>query len=303
MNSVKKIMNLHEEATYRELHDIASEYGYSVHVKMRIADVFSITNSGLRDDLYSFALKAHFDFTVCDENNFPIFAVEFDGPSHLTKDQIRRDDKKNQICALFDFPMLRIESNHLLKRYNKASLLRWIISAWELQKSFDEGQEKGQIPLEEDFDPILLWHPGKTIEEIHPHWIALKPRLHIQKLHESGRIPQSHACGFTFVDSNNAYRGIEWIDVAENKVVFVESAMRRQQFPIYLGELFVELMTVLTYDKMITYLKSGGGWVEPLQVEQRFNELKNRFDFAQSHTGPTCVNISLSWNPNTNSWV
>ena len=181
----------------------------------------------------------------------------------------------------------------------------WKISAWELQTWFYEAQEKGQIPPEEDFDPLSLWHSsGKTIEEIRPHSIALKPRLHIQELHASGRIPQYRTFGFIFRDSNNnnAYRGIEWIDVGEDKVIFVESAMRRQQFPISLFDLFDELMTVLVYEKLIIYLKKGDGWVEPLKVEQRFNEIKSRYNFAGSHTGPTRVNISFSWNPDSKSW-
>lgn len=303
MKLLKKVMDPHEEETYRELQNIASGYGYDVHIKIRIADVFSIKNSGLCDDLYTFALKAHFDFTICNNKHLPVFAVEFDGLSHRARDQIRRDNKKNQICEIFDFPILRINSNHLLKKYNKASLLRWIISAWELQQSFYEAQQQGQIPPEEDFDPIFLWHPGKTIEEIHPHWIALKPRLHIQELHKSGHIPQGHTCGFSFTDNNNTYWGMEWIDVAGDKVVFVESAMRRQQFPIYLGELFNELMTVLLYDRLMVYLKTGEGWVEPLKVQQRFNEIKSRYGLPSCHFGPTCVNISFSWNPDTKSWV
>ena len=91
---------------------------------MRIADVFPLAGSRLTDELYSYALKAHFDFTISDDSQLPIFAVEFDGPSHSKKEQTERDKKKNEICRFFDFPILRITSNHLLKRYNKSSLLR-----------------------------------------------------------------------------------------------------------------------------------------------------------------------------------
>jgi hypothetical protein len=32
--------------------------------------------------LGSYALMAHYDFVVADENEQPLFAVEFDGPGH-----------------------------------------------------------------------------------------------------------------------------------------------------------------------------------------------------------------------------
>ena len=217
----KRLLNSSEEVAYTELRDIADEYGYKVYVKVRVADVIPIDQIATDKNLYSFALRAHFDFLACDAGYAPIFAVEFDGPYHQEPKQKQRDKNKDYLCRLASFPMLRINDRHLLRRYNKASLLKWIISAWELKKAFDEAQENGHIPLEEDFDPIFLWHQGNTIEEVHPHWIALKPRLHIQELKRLGRIPRGHTCSFQFVDGDDNYHGIEWIDVSDDKVVFV----------------------------------------------------------------------------------
>jgi hypothetical protein len=294
MSPFKKIMNGAEDAAYKELQQIVGDYGYSVHVKVRLADVVRIEGSGINDVLYHFALKAHFDFLVCTENHDPIFVVEFDGPTHQHDEQRDRDSKKDEICKLFSLPLLRINTNHLFKKYNKSSLLKWVISAWELQKSFYDAQEKGYIPQEEDFDPIHVWHPGNTVEEVHPHWIALRARLNIKKLHEQNRLPVAYTCGFIFYDADSNYRGIEWIDVDGGKVVAVESAMRRQLFPISLFDLFSELMTALLYDKLIEFLKSRKGSVEPSEVAARVEELKRRFRFASSHSGPTRVNISMS---------
>lgn len=217
--TLKKIMNRSEETAYRELQTLAQQYGYGIHVKIRLADVFPIDGSGIRDMLYSFALRSHLDFLVCHEKHDPLFAVEFDGPSHQDEEQRLRDRKKNALCERFSLPLLRINTRRLVAKYNKASLLKWIISAWELQTAFNEAQAKGQIPPEEDFDPIFLWHSGKTVEEVHPHWIALKPRLRLKELQEQGRIPVRHTCGFTFTDNDGNYRGIEWIDVHGGKVV------------------------------------------------------------------------------------
>jgi very-short-patch-repair endonuclease len=294
MTGLKKIVNRQEEVAYRELQELARQYGYDVHVKIRLADVLRIEGSGIEDALYRFALQSHFDFLICDENQDPLFAVEFDGPSHREQVQEARDAKKDALCARFDLPLLRINTNHLLKKYNKASLLQWIISAWELQKAFEAAQAQGQIPAEEDFDPIMLWHSGKTLEEVHPHWIALRPRLHIEKLHKEGRLPVGHACSLTFTDDCDNYRGIEWIDVAADQVVCVESAMREQRFPLYLGDLFREVLTVLLYDKLLDFLATGGGAVAPTSVSARLQVMKQRYRFAGSFSAPTAVNFSIS---------
>lgn len=292
---LKKIINRQEEASYNELQSLATQYGYNVHIKIRLADVLPIEASGIEDDLYGFSLKSHFDFLVSGEDYAPLFAVEFDGPTHRKPEQQRRDAKKDFLCARFELPLLRINTNHLLKKYNKASLLQWIISAWELKKGFNTAQEQGQIPANEDFDPIMLWHPGQTLEEIHPHWIALQPRLHIEELHKQGCIPVGHACSFTFTDDQKNYRGIEWIDVGPSQVIFIESAMRAQQFPLYLGDLFQEILTVLLYDKLQDFLETSVGGVTPPVVSMRLKEMKKRYRYSGSFTAPTAVDFSISF--------
>lgn len=263
-------------------------------MKIRLADVLRIEGSGIEDTLYTFALQSHFDFLICDARQDPLFAVEFDGPSHQQKMQMARDAKKDVLCERFELPFLGINTNHLLKKYNKASLLQWIVSAWELQKAFNTAQAQGQIPAQEDFDPIMLWHSGKTLDEVHPHWIALRPRLHIEKLHKEGRLAAGHACSVIFTDDRESYRGIEWIDVGADQVVCVESAMREQRFPLYLGDLFREILTVLLHDKLMDFFRTGGGMVAPRIVSERLQVMKQRYRFAGSSAAPTAVNFSMS---------
>lgn len=293
----KRLVNRYEETALQELAGLGSEFGYRIYPKVRVADVLRIDERSIRPDLFSFALKAHFDFTACDNGQNPLFAVEFDGRCHQLEVQKARDARKDELCALFDFPMLRINSNHLLRRYNEQSLLRWIISAWELQRAFVDGQEKGTVPLTEDFDPIWIFHQGTTLDEVHPHWISLRGRLHLERLHKQGRIPYLTSCGFAFIDHRGNYRGIEWIDTGKERVVYVESAMRRQNFPLYLGELFHELLFVLLYDRLIHHLKTGEGAVPPRFIESRVGYYQSRYQSAGCHFGGTSVNIPLRLRP------
>ena len=302
MNNLQKVLNKSEEKAYRELQEIAAAYGYDVHIKMRLADILPIERSGLTKELYSFALQSHFDFLVADAAHDPLFAVEFDGPMHEKPKQAARDKKKNELCVRFDLPLLRIGTKHLFRNYNKASLLRWIISAWELQKSFDDAQEKGFIPYEEPFDPVMLWHSGSTAEEIHPHWLSLTPQRLIRQLHKEGRLPNEHSCCCTFIDKDENYRGIAWIDIGLGKVVWVRSAMRPQSFPLYLGDLFDELMTVLLYNELMAFLDGRRAPCSPQSVEKRLEKMKQSYRFAGGRFGPTCVNFSSSWNREAKAW-
>jgi hypothetical protein len=94
------LVNIGEEATDTALQEAARQHGVRPHAKVRVADALDISRSGLSDDEYSYALKAHFDFVVAsEEDRKPHFAVEFDGPYHDNDPKaIARDAMKDSIC-------------------------------------------------------------------------------------------------------------------------------------------------------------------------------------------------------------
>lgn len=106
----KKIFNIHEEATNLRLDEVCANYGAKAYPKVRVADVLPIENSGISSVEYSYALKAHFDFVVCDKDHMPQFSVEFDGPYHKKEPQKEKDQLKNKLCERFHFPLLRADS-------------------------------------------------------------------------------------------------------------------------------------------------------------------------------------------------
>ena len=79
-----------------------------VFPKCRVADVLRIENSGFASELYEFALQSHFDFVIADADNWPIFALGFDGPSHSNIKQIERDAKKRSLSERFRLPLHRV---------------------------------------------------------------------------------------------------------------------------------------------------------------------------------------------------
>lgn len=84
----------------------------------------------LEEGDWNYAFKAHFDFVVhapMTEGGqlTPLFAVEFDGPSHSDTDVLIRDARKNRLCMASGLPLLRIDESFLHRR-DKLSLVEWI---------------------------------------------------------------------------------------------------------------------------------------------------------------------------------
>lgn len=72
----RMVMNAYEEATDTALREAASRWGARVFVKLRLADALEVENSGLTNEEYSYALKAHFDFVVEHPHDGVRFTVE-----------------------------------------------------------------------------------------------------------------------------------------------------------------------------------------------------------------------------------
>jgi hypothetical protein len=92
------LVNPYEEETDTALAVAASKYNARVCPKLRVADALEISQSGLTNEEYSYALRAHFDFVLTQDGK-ATFAVEFDGSQHDRNPQtILKDTLKNSIC-------------------------------------------------------------------------------------------------------------------------------------------------------------------------------------------------------------
>ena len=147
IRKIKKLVNFHESETRELINEFLTNHNAKLHLKIRIADVLSIDNSSISDELYSYALKGHFDFVLC-EMDIPILAIEFDGPGHQTKN----DMKKNQLCELWELPMYRISKHDWVKVPSiDKSLVFYICEVFMIYRDFRDAQKKGHISYEEPF--------------------------------------------------------------------------------------------------------------------------------------------------------
>lgn len=159
--SVKRICNTSESYTFRELEKGLGISEWRVFPKMALSDVFDSSSPQLsgKDKNYFFS-PTHFDFVVCDLNHIPQFAVEFDGPCHFDYEEKKKKDiKKNRICALEKFPLLRV-SDVELELHDSVSLLYYM--AFRFKKWHEESsqirqaiEEQKQRLSQEEIDQIL----------------------------------------------------------------------------------------------------------------------------------------------------
>ncbi len=140
----KRILNRSEKATEDAIRDVAEEFGARVLPKVRIADVYDITNSGISNQEYTYALQAHFDIVVARDELID-FAIEFDGPVHDEFDARKRDRLKDSLCERFGIPLLRIESDQLVK-IGQNYLLGWLVRLFYMKEAFEKFG-----PEDEDF--------------------------------------------------------------------------------------------------------------------------------------------------------
>jgi len=123
----------------------------------------------------NFYMTAHFDFVIYErQGTMPVFAIEFDGPLHEDPVQIKRDIRKNRLCQLANFPLLRVGYAEI-EEQDRYTLLDFI-----LRRFLHWSRERGKI-----------------IEEINECVAQLSPE-EIETLTKDGVLDPSLDSGFRF---------------------------------------------------------------------------------------------------------
>lgn len=142
----RRLSNLSEQRLYEEIVGTVAEYRAEIYRKVRIADVVDIESLPTRA-IGTYALQAHFDICVCDENQIPEFVIEFDGGAH----DPRNDDKKNRIAIAADLALFRIDETLLDRAQRDMTFLQYLVHTWFLGKEFQRMREAGELSADEPF--------------------------------------------------------------------------------------------------------------------------------------------------------
>ena len=147
--------------------------------------MLEIESSGISDALYSYALRAHFDFTVVNDAHEPLFAVEFDGPGHRDADARVTDRKKNELCEAMEFPLARVRGEHVFGKARGIDSLTWLTEVYFVYEALARAQESGHFPQDEPLDPMMFIKipalPGRF-----PLFISAEARIILRRLHDAG---------------------------------------------------------------------------------------------------------------------
>lgn len=271
---LKKVLNLHEEITDKRLQGVCEKHGARVFQKVRVADILPIENSGISNQLYQFGLQSHFDFLVTDLETTPLFAVEYDGPSHNSAKQKGRDEKKDRLCNYFNFPILRIDSSYLNKRYGDYDLLSWIVELYFIQESFHKAQSEGYIPLDEPFDPAaIMYTSAANTKETFPFWLSRQPRVKIEQLWDKKRILDPYPTYWIGLDeTEQCYAGIAWLWIDKKYGVRTTLRIKRINFPVIHSFIIKEILIYQLYEEIMSVLDHK---TEPKLIKEIDKQVKN----------------------------
>jgi very-short-patch-repair endonuclease len=132
----QRILNASEQLTEDVLRYALKGTGYRVFPRLPLAKVLKRDpGERLTTEDKRFLETSEFDFVIADANAIPEFAVEFDGPSHQLDEQRKRDARKNKLCSIAKFPLLRITDIEL-EEFDKYTILEFIIArflAWRAE--------------------------------------------------------------------------------------------------------------------------------------------------------------------------
>jgi hypothetical protein len=280
MKIADKLLNHYEELVLGELSAIASENSLRTFSKVRVADVLQTATTRLSNRDFGFFTRSHFDFVVTEQDSKPFMAVEFDGPSHADPRQQERDAIKNALCSSAEFPLIRINANHVTRKFRGMTLLRWIVEVSQLQKAFNDGQAEGSVPRDEDFDPASFFSIGE--ERRFPYWLSAEATIRIHNFLKTQDQPNGWT-GFFGHDTQGNIHRLEYIRIGE-RVVFAKTAVRHQNAPFPLHDLANEI-GICELDEKLSLFK--GGKVEAAKlnefklVHDRFHE---KYHIGSSHS-------------------
>lgn len=143
---LRKFCNSSEDRIQQQIRAVIERHGAELHEKVRVADIIDIMWLDRRK-LGTYALQAHFDFVLIDGDGQAVFAIEFDGPGHNS----RNDEKKDLICQQAGLPLFRIFGFQEVREINAMTLTRYLVELVFHARAFQQMKEEGQLGPTEPF--------------------------------------------------------------------------------------------------------------------------------------------------------
>lgn len=273
---LKPMQNTSETELLRRLEEICPLYNARIYSKVRLADVLKIESGETPKPLFTFALMSHFDFVITDKKHRPLFAVEFDGPHHGGAKQQARDAKKNELCERFGFPLIRIDSQGLRKKYRGTHLITCLVEIGFLSESFRTRREEGEIPAEIPYDLLRLVDYTEPKQRL-PVWLNFVHHVVIGRFYDAGAVSKPVPTCLVRTDEDDNHRMFAFLEVPDDKGVYVETMLNRQQVSFLPDGLIEEFAILELYVKLLEGLDDNRKLVAANTIERERTSFEERY--------------------------
>ena len=139
---LRRFRNRSEDKVQRQIRAAIERHGAELHEKVRIADLIDITKLDRRA-LGTYALQAHFDFILLDENQEAVVAIEFDGSGH---DFANDPEEGLDLPAGLDLPLIRVYGFEEVREINAITLTRYLVELVFHARIFLHMKSDGALP-------------------------------------------------------------------------------------------------------------------------------------------------------------
>lgn len=148
------LFSLGEENTFRILDEYFRDSAFVIYKEVALSRVVDASRQELSPREWSYYRQASLDFVICPAHPPHPWelAIEFDSAYHDNAEQKARDDLKNTICVGAGLPLIRIRSDHVLKR-DGTPFLKYMLDLYFGEKAVQERVEQGALSPEEEFFP------------------------------------------------------------------------------------------------------------------------------------------------------
>lgn len=143
---LRKFRNKSEDQMQRQIRAAVGRHGAELHEKVRIADIININALDQRR-LGTYALQAHFDFVLIDEDYEAVVVIEFDGSGHNPIN----DNKKDSICRQADLPLIRVYGFEQVREISEMTLARYLVELVFHARIFLQMRREGTVAQDEPF--------------------------------------------------------------------------------------------------------------------------------------------------------
>ena len=276
-----RLLNRSEEATFQRLWKLAEKNWAHVDFKIRLKDAIPVEPGGVSYADFSFALKAHLDFLVYDAFFHPLFAVEFDGPTHETDPQQQRcDRRKDALLKRFGLPLLRINAKYLNRKFGGFDLLSYFIEDWfwcDSYLSYLKAKEARGVSRAHQLPapPELTLSPSCLLNRE----IGAK----IEDLCKTGQLHSLLLFYWNGQDNAGGYRCIMWSQQFKGRdFCFVESHMRPQQFPLNLSYILQQITTFDLLEQIQSVICGERATRTDAELEERLDYYASHFALLES---------------------